>query len=115
MSKSTSYLYHGTKGHIVEVASSFPKNPNELLSNGWIEVTHPDAAKNSSSREFYESDTKLRVRFDSGKGGAAGFEGIDHYHIRNPDRTGKSDEYLDIHGNPVARGSKASHILPKED
>jgi hypothetical protein len=31
----------------------------------------------------------------------------------NPNKTGKSDEYLDRNGNPVARGSDPSHIVPR--
>ena len=33
-------------------------------------------------------------------------------HILNPNSTGKHDYYLDKYGNPVAKNSKASHILP---
>jgi hypothetical protein len=54
----------------------------------------------------------LTVRFDKGKKGNPGFGGKDHYHILNPNSTGKHDYYLDKYGNPVAKNSKASHILP---
>ena len=81
MSKGFSYHYSGTKGHIVSVASSLPSNPNTLLSNGWIETTHPKQASNSSSRVFTEESTGLRIRFDKGDGNKNGYSGIDHYHI----------------------------------
>ncbi|RTE06441.1 hypothetical protein EJQ19_22930 [Paenibacillus whitsoniae] len=54
------------------------------------------------------------VRFDPGKEGAPGFEGKDHYHIDNPNKTGRLDYYLDKNGNPVVKGSKPSHVLPNE-
>jgi hypothetical protein len=53
------------------------------------------------------------IRFDKGRPGTPGFEGKDHYHRLNPNRTGRHDEYLDVNGNPVARGSDPSHILPR--
>ena len=68
--------------------------------------------KNTSSREYYDPATGLKVRFDPGKPGANGFEGIDHYHVYNPKGTGKADYYLDKNGNPVSKGSKPSHIVP---
>ena len=42
MSKLLSYKYTGTKGHIADVASSLPKNPDDLLSNGWTELQIPE-------------------------------------------------------------------------
>lgn len=50
-----------------------------------------------------------------GKEGANGFEGMDHYHIYNPDSTGKMDYYIDKNGNPVPKGSKPSHIVPEKE
>ena len=112
MSKGLSYHYSGTKGHIVSVASSLPSNPNTLLSNGWIETTHPKQASNSSSRVFTEESTGLRIRFDKGDGNKNGYSGIDHYHIDNPQATGKKDRYIDKDGNVVPKNSSKSHILP---
>lgn len=57
-------------------------------------------------------ETDQKVRFDPAKEGANGFEGKDHYHIYNPNSTGKSDYYLDSNGRPVRKGSKPSHVLP---
>lgn len=113
MSKGESYRYSGTKGHIVAVAGSLPANPSLLIKQGWIEVTHPKQAERGYSREFYEESTDLRVRFDKGRPGMNGFRGIDHYHLYNPTTTGNRDLYLDSDGNPVGKGHRSSHIIPK--
>jgi len=60
-----------------------------------------------------DEDTGLRIRFDKGVIGKNGFRGQDHYHILNPNATSNKDLYLDENGNPVAKNSKKSHILPK--
>ncbi len=113
MSKGLSYKYTGTKGHIVAVASSLPKNPDELLSKGWKEITDPRAKESSNSRAFREESTGLRIRFDKGTVVESGFKGKDHYHIDNPNAKDKKiGKYLDKNGNPVNKNSKASHILP---
>lgn len=90
-----------------------PENPSALVKNGWKDVTPDGMLNNTSSREYLDDATGLKVRFDAGKQGANGFEGVDHYHVYNPNSTGKMDYYLDINGNPVPKGSKASHIISK--
>ena len=112
MSKGLSYRYTGTKGHIVDVAQNLPGNPSSLTSSGWTEVSHPGAAA-SGTHTYKENDTGLKVTFDQKTPGAPGFKGRDHYHIHNPNANDNSDRYLDKEGNPVAKGSKKSHILPK--
>ena len=47
-----------------------------------------------------------------GSGISGGYGGKDHYHVLNPNSTGKHDYYLDKDGNPVPKNSKASHIIP---
>ena len=89
-----------------------PENPNDLLRDGWEETTHSAQARNSNSREFTNPRTGEKVRFDRGEPGKPGFRGQDHYHRTNPNATGRHDQFLDIHGNPVPRGSEASHIPP---
>ncbi|MCA1032521.1 hypothetical protein LCL95_16025 [Bacillus timonensis] len=84
--------------------------PNDLLKNGWEDITHPNKRAKTNSRDYLDQKTGTKLSFDKGKPGATGFEGVDHYHIHNPNRTGKGDYYLDINGNPVPKGSKASHI-----
>ena len=91
---------------------NMPKNPGQLVKNGWKDVTPEGMAKNTASREFLDPSTGMKVRFEPGKPGAKGFEGQDHYHVYNPNSTGKGDYYLDINGDPVPKGSKGSHILP---
>lgn len=113
MSKGLSYEYSGTKGHIVSVASSLPQTGNELLKNGWEEISHPAQAA-SGHHTYREPSTGLRIRYDEPTPGASGFAGKDHYHIMNPNATGSRDMYLDKNSNPVKKNSKASHILPKE-
>ena len=84
----------------------------ELLIRGWIDITDPRMTANTNMKEFTDPVTNLRVRFDPGKPGNPGFEGVDHYHVYNPYSTSKRDLYLDKNGNPVSKGSKASHIIP---
>ena len=83
-----------------------------MLDDGWEDVTDPRMRENTDSREYYDPATGRKVRFDKGKDGASGFEGVDHYHEYNPDTTGKGDYYLDLDGNPVPENSKPSHLLP---
>jgi len=91
-----------------------PRNPDDLLQKGYRETSHPEAARHGH-RTFENPETGDVVRFDKGRPGAPGFEGVDHYHRSNPNATGRHDQYLDADGNPVARGSRESHILPEED
>lgn len=113
MSKGSSGLYFLTKGYIVSVISNLPANPYNLLEEGWEESTHPTQRERTPSREFTEVDTGLRIRFDPAEPGADGFNGIDHYHVYNPNSTSRKDMYLDKNGNPVRRGAGSSHIFPR--
>lgn len=112
MSKPLSYKYSGTKGHIVSIASSLPQTGQGLLDNGWKDISHPKAIS-SGHYTYQEPNTGLRIRYDVPRVGANGFEGVDHFHILNPNATNQKNMYLDKNGNPVRRGAKASHILPK--
>ncbi len=114
MSKPDSGYFTETKGHIAEVAASLPKDPDDLLDNGWKETTDPRAKEASNSRVFTEEGTGLEIRFDKGIPGENGFKGKDHYHIMNPNAQGNLDLYLDKEGTPCARGSKKSHIMPSQ-
>ena len=112
MSKPLSYKYTGTKGHIVAIAHDLPQTGQDLIANGWVEISHPEQAA-SGHHTYKEPSTGLRIRYDEPTKGAEGFAGKDHYHILNPNATGNKDMYLDKNGNPVKKNSKASHILPK--
>lgn len=90
---------------------SFPKDPNDLLAEGWVETTHPSAAA-AGHRTFKNPETGAEIRWDKGEPGERGFAADDHYHWLNPDKT-RGAENLDQNGNPVRRGSDSSHIPPR--
>lgn len=100
------------KDTYTKVISNLPKTPNNLLERGWKESTPEKMAQNTTSKIFTHEKSGLQIRFDKGEKNATGFKGKDHYHILNPNSTGKHDYYLDIEGNPVPKNSKASHIIP---
>lgn len=112
MSKGFGYKYSGTKGHILGVAGSLPKDPNKLLSSDWEDISHPEQRKHGHW-ELREKKTGLKIRFDKGIPGKPGFVGEDHYHIYNPNADSSANLYLDKNGNPVSRSSRDSHILPE--
>jgi RHS repeat-associated protein len=88
-----------------------PNKPEDLLKQGYKDVSHP-AAANAGHKTYENPVTGDKVRFDQGKPGAPGYEGLDHYHRYNPNATGKNDAYLDKNGTPCARGCDASHLFP---
>ncbi len=87
-----------------------PENHEDLLDEGWEDVTHPN--NDSGNRDYYNPETGQKVRFDKGKEGASGHQGQDHYHVHNPNSTGNHDLYLDKSGNPVPKGCNPSHVYP---
>jgi RHS repeat-associated protein len=91
-----------------------PANPGDLTEKGYHDTSHPQAAS-AGHQTFENPQTGDKVRFDKAKAGApaGSWEEVDHYHRYNPNATGKQDEYLDEKGQPVPRGSDASHLLPK--
>lgn len=101
------------RSFVKQMVSELPENPNDLAKKGWRDVTHPMQAANSNSRTFENPETGFTIRFDKGVPGESGFGGKDHYHIINPNSTGKGDYYLDENGNPVPKNSSKSHIIPK--
>ena len=102
----------GTKASYRHIISSLPKNPNNLTKKGWTNTTPTGMSQNTSSQMFTNKNNGMRIRFDKGKKGATGYGAKDHYHILNPNSTGKHDYYLDKNGKPVPKNSKASHIIP---
>ena len=65
------------------------KTPDQLLKEGWHDVTDPRKAQNTMSREYYNPETGVKISYDPGKKGGTGFEAVDHYHIHNPNYTDK--------------------------
>ena len=114
MSKSLSYHYNGTKGHITQIARNLPPSGSDLPASEWEEISNPNQVA-AGHHVYREKTTGLRIRYDEPTPGKPGFRGEGHYHILNPNATGTRDMYLDINGNPVKKNSKASHILPKGD
>lgn len=96
------------RSKVRKIAQSLPKDHTKLTSRGWKNITHPN---NHSNTTTYEKDG-VKINHDKGIAGKPGFQGKDHYHIFNPNRTGKTDYYFDKNGNVVPKGSKESHILP---
>ena len=92
--------------------ASLPANPDQLVTEGWLEISHPLAVA-KGHRTFRNPVTGDVVRFDRAGRGEQGFRGKDHYHAENPRSSGKDGaEYLSKSGGPVADGSSASHIIP---
>lgn len=113
MSKPPGYAFSGTKGDIVHLIQNLPPHPDKKFLEDWNDITHPKARENSSNIKYEHKETGLRVRFDPATPGAPGFNGKDHWHVYNPNKTSKQNEYLDENGNPTRDGSNPSHILPK--
>ncbi|MGD8779553.1 MAG: RHS repeat-associated core domain-containing protein [Ignavibacteria bacterium] len=97
-------------GESIDWENSPPATPDDL-GDEWQEITS-DKNKSGNHREFENTKTGEKVRFDKGKEGTKGNAGKDHWHRNNPNSTGKTDRYLDKSGNPVPKGSPDSHILP---
>jgi hypothetical protein len=84
----------------------------DKLGPDWKDTTNP---KNQTGnyRQFENSKTGDKIEFDKGQPGKPGWRGQDHYHRFNPKSTGDNDKYLDSKGNPVPKGSEASHLPVK--
>ena len=115
MSKKKSYEFFGTIGDIIDLIKSLPPAPTQVFLEAWYEFVIEKNPFYHLHREFYHKITKLRACFDVRQEGKPGFEGKDHWHIYNPNTTGKQDRYLDKNGNPVRKGADESHIIPKKD
>ena len=97
------------KNQINDIKSKYP---DQLIDEGWNDVTDPRMSEKTDSMELVNPKTGLRIRFDKGTEGASGYEGVDHYHVYNNNYTNKKiDFYYDINGNLVGKGASASHII----
>lgn len=88
-----------------------PQKPDDLLDDGYEETTDPRAPEHI--RRFRNPTTGDDVEFHKGKPDKPGWEGKDHWHRFNPNKTGRGDAMLDKNGNPVPKNSKPSHIEPR--
>ncbi len=91
-----------------EIQKLKTKTPQQLIYEGWKDVTDSRMAARTNSRELYNPNTMMKIRYDKAVQGASGYEGVDHYHIYNSNYTNKK---VDIYGNPVGKGTSASHIV----
>ena len=103
---STYQIDRSKKGSIDPTLPSDPEN-----DVGWEDISHP-LAKENGHFTFRDRETGKKIEFDKGKPGESGHKSRDHFHHRNPNRTGDSDHYLDGDGRPVAKGSEESHLYP---
>lgn len=93
--------------------SRLPEDPNELIKQGWKDVTHPDKKKNHNGSTYFNEKTKQKVNFDYGDDKLTGYKRKNHYHWKNNSFTSKKiDYYYDKYGNVCGKGSDNSHILP---
>ncbi len=97
---------------VVKAIEELPVNPSDLTKTGWKDITLPVTKQNSNSRTYTKGG--ITIRYDKAKIGEGGYRGKDHYHILNPNSTGKHDYYLDRYGRPIPKNSKASHIIKEE-
>ncbi len=98
---------------VTKIIEELPTDPVDLTQKGWKDITLPATRKNSTSRTY--TNGKVTVRYDKSNLGARGYRGKDHYHILNPNSTGKHDYYLDKLGRPIPKNSKASHIIKEKE
>jgi RHS repeat-associated protein len=92
----------------------FPGTDKDLANHpDWRETTHPNQRK-AGHREFENTQTGEKIRFDKGDPTRYGHEAYDHYHRYNPKSTNKHDQYLDKDGNSVRRGDDKSHLYPPD-
>jgi hypothetical protein len=93
--------------------ANFPGAPQQLEKDpDWEEVTHPEQRK-VGHREFKNTKTGERIRFDKGNPIEAGHEAKDHYHKYNPDSSKRKEYYLDSEGKPCPKYSPDPDCYPK--
>ncbi len=110
-SKPDSYLFTGTHGQLVSIIQTLAVTPPSKLGDNWEDISPPKQKLNSNRTTYKDKNTGLEIVFDKKTPGSPGYKGTNHYHIKNPNMTGDKDRYLDINGNPCAKGSKESHIV----
>lgn len=92
--------------------SRLPEDPNDLLKQGWKDVTHPEKRKKHTGGTFKNKATGQEVNFDYGDVVKSGFQNKNHYHWKNLEEDKNKWLYFDKYGNKCKKNSKESHILP---
>lgn len=92
--------------------SRLPEDPNDLIKQGWKDITHPEKRKNHMGRTYKNKYTKQEVNFDYGNINKDGFKRKNHYHWKNIGEEKNIYPYIDKYGNLCRKNSKESHILP---
>jgi len=100
-------------GLLLNYIFDFPSNPNQLLNDGWQNITHPSKASNTNMMDLLNPNTGQHIEFHP-KSGSQGWSAVDHYHVHNPNATNKGNALLNSSGQPVPDGSHASHITPND-
>ncbi|MDE3046513.1 MAG: RHS repeat-associated core domain-containing protein [Verrucomicrobiota bacterium] len=91
-----------------------PKYPEILEKDPeWKETTRP-GQKENDHREFENTKTGEKIRFDKGDPAKPGHGKYDHHHHLKPSSEGDY-HYLDGKGNIVPRGSDPSHLYNPEN
>ena len=92
--------------------SRLPEDPNELLKQGWKDVTHPLKRKYHKGGTFKNTSTGQEVNFDYGNDNKGGFQNKNHYHWLNLGDDNDKFLYKNKYGNKCKKNSEESHILP---
>ncbi len=89
-----------------------PKNPYK--SKRLKDITNSKKRELTKYRNFLDKDKNLEIEYHPAKQGEKGWRSKSHYHVKNPNSSGKHDYYLDKDGNPCPKGSDRSHLEPGE-
>lgn len=91
-----------------------PTLPENIFEDkNWEDITHPEA-REAEKYKFKNKNSGEILEFHKGKSGGSGHKGHSHYHRPNPNNKNKQYKYLDENGNPVGKGSEASHLYPPD-
>tara|TARA_R110002073_G_scaffold336583_1_gene536310 strand:+ start:124 stop:726 length:603 start_codon:yes stop_codon:yes gene_type:complete len=84
---------------------------SETLSS-YANQPHLPTLDSSLYKRYRHPDSGQEIDYDAPAEGQPGWGGKAHYHVRNLRATNRDDARLDADGQPTAKGSRASYILP---